>query len=49
VHVPDIAERAFSTLKMLVTTGRISEARIDQSYERIMQLKRQYGVTAAAR
>jgi beta-N-acetylhexosaminidase len=49
VHVPDIAERAFTTIKMLVTTGRISEARIDQSYERIMQLKRQYGVTARTR
>ena len=49
VYVPDMAERAFTTIKMLVSTGRISEARIDQSYQRIMQLKRQYGVTAASR
>jgi beta-glucosidase-like glycosyl hydrolase len=44
-----MAERAFTTIKLLVSTGRISEARIDQSYQRIMQLKRQYGVTAASR
>ena len=49
VYVPDIAERAFTTIKMLVRTGRISEARIDQSYRRIMQLKRQYGIVATAR
>lgn len=49
VYVPDLAERAFTTIKRLVSTGRISEARIDQSYQRIMQLKRRYGVTAASR
>jgi beta-N-acetylhexosaminidase len=46
-YEPDIAERAFKTIKMLVETGRISEARIDESYQRIMKLKRSYGVIHA--
>ncbi len=48
-YEPDIAERAFKTIKMLVETGRISEARIDESYQRIMNLKRAYGVIHATR
>lgn len=48
-YEPDIAERAFKTIKMLVETGRISEARIDESYQRIMTLKRSYGVIDATR
>jgi beta-N-acetylhexosaminidase len=48
-YEPDIAERAFKTIKMLVETGRISEARIDESYQRIMNLKRAYGVIDATR
>ncbi len=41
---PDIAEQAFLTLKKLVTEGRIPMERIDASYERIMALKRAYGL-----
>jgi len=48
-YVTDLAERAFTTIKMLVSTGRISETRIDESYRRIMHLKRQYGVLTPPR
>lgn len=48
-YEPDIAERAFKTIKRLVETGRISESRIDESYQRIMKLKRSYGVIDATR
>ncbi len=36
---PDIAEKAFKTLKSLVAAGRITPARIDTSWRRIMALK----------
>lgn len=48
-YEPDIAERAFNIIKMLVETGRISEERIDESYNRIMAMKTQYGVIRATR
>ena len=36
---PDIAEKAFKTLKSLVAAGRITPSRIDTSWRRIMALK----------
>ena len=36
----NMAERAVNAIRELVETGKISEARIDQSYRRIMALKR---------
>jgi beta-N-acetylhexosaminidase len=36
----DIAEKAFSTLKKLVTEGKISKKRIRESYKRIRKLKK---------
>jgi beta-N-acetylhexosaminidase len=39
VYEEDIAERAFTTLKDLVESGKISKERIDESYQRIMKLK----------
>jgi beta-N-acetylhexosaminidase len=38
--VPDIATQAFNIIKRLVQNGTISEARIEQSYQRILQMKR---------
>lgn len=39
IYEEDAAARTFATIKQLVTNGVISEARIDQSYQRIQQLK----------
>ncbi|MBE0645354.1 MAG: glycoside hydrolase family 3 [Bacteroidetes bacterium] len=36
---PDIAQKAFTTLKSLVASGRITPARIEASWQRIMNLK----------
>jgi beta-N-acetylhexosaminidase len=38
-YEPDVAERTIEVVEGLVRDGRISEARIDASYERIMRLK----------
>jgi len=38
--VPDIAAQAFNIIKRLVQNGAISEARIEESYQRIQQMKR---------
>jgi beta-N-acetylhexosaminidase len=38
--VPDIAERVFVIIKRLVQNGTISEQRIDESYQRILRIKR---------
>ncbi len=35
VHVPDLAAELVETVLGLVTSGRISEARIDRSIERL--------------
>ena len=37
---PDIARKAFTTLKNLVMNGHISRERIDESYQRILALKK---------
>ena len=39
VYEEDAAARTFALIKQLVTNGIIPEARIDQSYQRIQQLK----------
>lgn len=39
VYEPDIAVRAVSIIKQLVQDGKISQERIEQSYQRIMRLK----------
>ena len=39
VHEPDIAKRSIQTIVNLVDQGRISKSRIDESYERIAELK----------
>lgn len=39
VYEEDVATRAHAIIKRLVTTGVIPEARIDESYQRIQQLK----------
>ncbi len=39
VYEPDAAIRAVSIIKQLVNDGKISEQRIDESYQRIMKLK----------
>jgi beta-N-acetylhexosaminidase len=43
---PDIASRAVAILMHAVESGRISEARIDVSYRRILALKRKAGLLA---
>jgi len=43
IYEEDAAARTFALIKQLVTTGGISEARIDQSYQRIQQLKSKKG------
>lgn len=40
-----VARRAHTTIQQLVTNGTISEARIDQSYQRIQALKSSLGTT----
>jgi beta-N-acetylhexosaminidase len=42
--VPDIAMRVLTIIKQLVQNGTISPARIDESYQRILKLKRQMGI-----
>jgi beta-N-acetylhexosaminidase len=42
--VPDIAKQMFTTIKNLVQNGTISEARIEESYQRILRLKHQVKV-----
>jgi len=39
VYEPDIAARTIGIVKQLVRDGKISEQRIDESYQRIMKLK----------
>ena len=39
VYEEDVVERAVTLVKQLVQEGKISEARIDESYQRIQQLK----------
>lgn len=39
VFDPEIGARAFHTVKQLVNDGKISESRIDESYQRVMRLK----------
>lgn len=39
VYEPDIAGRTIGIVKQLVNDGKISEQRIDESYQRIMRLK----------
>lgn len=41
----EIAAKAHSTIKGLIDEGAISKERIDQSYRRIMELKRKYLIT----
>ena len=40
VYEEGVAERAIAIIKRLIQTGKISESRIDESYQRIMRLKR---------
>lgn len=44
VYEPDIALRAHRIIRGLVDSGEISAERIRESYERIMKLKRSYGI-----
>lgn len=44
VYQPGIVQRAHSIIRSLVDDGTISRDRIDQSWERIMALKREYGL-----
>ncbi len=39
VYEPDVAIRAVNIIRQLVNDGKISEQRIDESYQRIMRLK----------
>ncbi len=39
LHFPDIAARTFNAITQAVTTGRISEDRINSAYQRIVRLK----------
>jgi beta-N-acetylhexosaminidase len=39
IYDPNVSRRAFDTIRRAVQAGRISSARIDQSYRRIMRLK----------
>jgi beta-N-acetylhexosaminidase len=48
-YEPDIAERAFRTLKSLVERGRIPVARINEAYARIVDTKTRYRVLGGAR
>ena len=41
---PDIVPRVLAILERAVTTGRLSEARIDASYRRVLALKRRAGL-----
>lgn len=41
----NIGQRAAEIIRRLVETGKISEARIDESFERIMRLKRKFHLT----
>lgn len=44
IYQPDIGRRAVAIIKQLVDGGAITEDRIDQSFERIMTLKRKIGL-----
>lgn len=46
---PDIARKAFTTLKSLVEKGEISPARIDRSFRRVMTLKNKLAKQRAER
>lgn len=48
-YEPDIAERAFRTLKSLVEQGRIPMSRIDEANARILDVKTRYGVIDGTR
>jgi beta-N-acetylhexosaminidase len=43
---PEIAAKAIAILERAVQSGRIAEARIDQSYQRVLALKRKAGLVA---
>lgn len=43
VYEPESAARAITLIKSLVQQGKLNAARIEQSYERIMRLKRRLG------
>jgi beta-N-acetylhexosaminidase len=43
---PDIAAKAIAILERAVVSGRISESRIDASYQRVLALKRRAGLVA---
>lgn len=43
---PDITLKAAGILERAVTSGRLPKARIDESYERVLALKRKAGLTA---
>jgi beta-N-acetylhexosaminidase len=42
-YLPNLAEDGFMAIRRAVDAGRISEARINESYERIVQLKSRLG------
>ena len=42
---PEMPDEIFTIIKKLVTSGKISEERIDESYERIMKMKKKYHIT----
>ncbi len=41
---PDMPEKVFTIFKELVESGKISEDRINESYNRIIELKKKYGI-----
>ncbi len=47
VYQPDIALRAHRIIRRLVEEGTVSRERIDRSWKRIMDLKREYGLLPA--
>lgn len=42
-YLPDLAERGFMAIRRGVNAGRISEARVNESFERVMRLKSRLG------
>jgi beta-N-acetylhexosaminidase len=42
-YLPDLAEQGFMAIRRGLNAGRITEARVNESYERVMQLKSRLG------
>lgn len=44
IYQPEVGRRAIAVIKQFVSDGKISEERIDESYQRIMAMKRKMGL-----